>query len=63
MNPTEIKQIKATVAGFLVFSNIKYHSRKDAAMEIVACTSIDRFGLHVHRCHHMQQWHTKAIAI
>eukprot|EP00957_Ditylum_brightwellii_P196270 14953858-Ditylum_brightwellii.AAC.1 len=63
MNLTKIKHIKATVAGFFVFPQIKYHSRKDAAEEIAARASIDGFDLHVHMCHHMQQQHTKAIAI
>jgi hypothetical protein len=35
MNPTEIKQVEAIVAGFFVFSHIKYHSRKDAAAELI----------------------------
>eukprot|EP00957_Ditylum_brightwellii_P072101 5480746-Ditylum_brightwellii.AAC.2 len=62
MNLTKIKQIEATVA-FFVFSHIKYHSRKGAAVEIAACTSVDGFDLHVHTCCHMQQCHTKTIAI
>eukprot|EP00957_Ditylum_brightwellii_P204118 15337767-Ditylum_brightwellii.AAC.1 len=43
MNPMEIKQIKAIVAG------------KDAAAEIKTCAFINGFDLHVHTCHHMQQ--------
>eukprot|EP00957_Ditylum_brightwellii_P106900 8155669-Ditylum_brightwellii.AAC.1 len=34
MNPTEITQIEAIMAGFFVFSHIKYHSRKDAIAEL-----------------------------
>eukprot|EP00957_Ditylum_brightwellii_P039816 3014665-Ditylum_brightwellii.AAC.1 len=63
MNPTEIKQVEATVAGFFVYSHIKYQSRKDAAAEISACVNLGGFDLHVHACCHMQQRHTKAIAI
>eukprot|EP00957_Ditylum_brightwellii_P004932 376160-Ditylum_brightwellii.AAC.1 len=63
MNPTEIKQVKVIVAGFFVYSHIKYHSRKDAAVEIAGWAMIDGFDLHVHTCRHMQQCHTKAITI
>eukprot|EP00957_Ditylum_brightwellii_P206636 15349318-Ditylum_brightwellii.AAC.1 len=63
MNPMEIKQNKAIVAGFFVFLHVKFHSRKDAAAEIKPCALIDVFDLHVHMCHHMQQRHTKAIAV
>eukprot|EP00957_Ditylum_brightwellii_P145960 11115247-Ditylum_brightwellii.AAC.1 len=63
MNPTEIKQIEVVVAGFFVYLHIKYHSRKDAAVEIAVRAMIDGFDLHVHTCRHMQKRHTKAIAI
>eukprot|EP00957_Ditylum_brightwellii_P110877 8456989-Ditylum_brightwellii.AAC.1 len=59
----EIKQVEAIVVGFFVYSHIKYHSRKDAAAEISACANLEGFNLHVHTCCHMQQRHTKAIAI
>jgi hypothetical protein len=63
MNPTEITQIEATVAGFFVFSHIKYHSRKDAIAELKTRAALSEVDLHVHTCRHMQRRHTKAIAI
>eukprot|EP00957_Ditylum_brightwellii_P151151 11509331-Ditylum_brightwellii.AAC.1 len=63
MNPTEIKQVEVIVASFFVYLHIKYHSRKNAAVEIAVQAMIDGFYLHVHTCRHMQQRHTKAIAI
>eukprot|EP00957_Ditylum_brightwellii_P096465 7347218-Ditylum_brightwellii.AAC.1 len=63
MNPTEITQIEAIVAGFSVFSHIKYHSRKDAIVELKTCAALAEVDLHVHTCRHMQQRHTKAITI
>eukprot|EP00957_Ditylum_brightwellii_P130785 9977264-Ditylum_brightwellii.AAC.1 len=59
----EIKQVEVIVAGFFVYSHIKYHSRKDTTVEIAAWAMVDGFDLHVHTCWHMQQRHTKAIAI
>ena len=63
MNPTEITQIKAIVAGFFAFSHIKYHSRKDAIVELKTRAALSEVDLHVHMCRHMQQRHTKAITI
>eukprot|EP00957_Ditylum_brightwellii_P193952 14770597-Ditylum_brightwellii.AAC.1 len=63
MNPTEIKQVEAIVAGFFVFSHIKYHSWKDAAAELITRAFIESFDLHVHTVRHMKQRHMRAIAI
>eukprot|EP00957_Ditylum_brightwellii_P184950 14085339-Ditylum_brightwellii.AAC.1 len=63
MNPTEITQIEAIVAGFFVFSHIKYHSRKDAIAELKTRAALSEVDLHVYTCRHMQRRHTKAIAI
>eukprot|EP00957_Ditylum_brightwellii_P203597 15335365-Ditylum_brightwellii.AAC.1 len=63
MNPTEIKQVETTVAGFFVYSHTKYHSRRDAAAEISARVNLEGFDLHVHTCRYMQQRHTKVITI
>eukprot|EP00957_Ditylum_brightwellii_P155537 11839850-Ditylum_brightwellii.AAC.1 len=63
MNPTEIKQVEVTVAGFFVYLHIKFHSRKDTAAKIAVRTKMDKFDLHVHTCRHLQKCHTKAIAI
>eukprot|EP00957_Ditylum_brightwellii_P069679 5291927-Ditylum_brightwellii.AAC.1 len=63
MNPTEITQIEAIVAGFFVFSHIKYHSRKDAIAELKTCAALNEVDLHVHMYCHMQQRHTKALVI
>eukprot|EP00957_Ditylum_brightwellii_P067592 5131019-Ditylum_brightwellii.AAC.1 len=63
MNPTEIKQVEAIVVGFFVFSHIKYHSRKDAAAELITRAFIESFNLHVHTVCHMKQRHTRAITI
>eukprot|EP00957_Ditylum_brightwellii_P119380 9107370-Ditylum_brightwellii.AAC.1 len=63
MNPTEITQIEAIVAGFFVFFHIKYHSRKDAIVELKTRAALNEVDLYVHTCRHMQRRHTKAIAI
>eukprot|EP00957_Ditylum_brightwellii_P126968 9679461-Ditylum_brightwellii.AAC.1 len=63
MNPTEVKQIEAIVAGFFVLSHIKFRSRRDAAADITTCALIDGFSLHAYMCCHMQQRHMKAIAV
>eukprot|EP00957_Ditylum_brightwellii_P093219 7098175-Ditylum_brightwellii.AAC.1 len=63
MNPTEIKQTEAIVVGFFVFLHVKFHSWKGEAAEIKSCAHFDGFDLHDHTCCHMQQRHTKAIAV
>eukprot|EP00957_Ditylum_brightwellii_P060497 4593308-Ditylum_brightwellii.AAC.1 len=51
------------VTGFFVYLHIKYHSRKDATVKIAVQAMVDGFDLHIHTCQHLQQRHTKAIAI
>eukprot|EP00957_Ditylum_brightwellii_P149389 11378247-Ditylum_brightwellii.AAC.1 len=63
MNPTEITQIEAIVAGFFVFSHVKYHSRKDAITELKTRAALTEVDFHVHTFCHMQRRHTNAIAI
>eukprot|EP00957_Ditylum_brightwellii_P155266 11820234-Ditylum_brightwellii.AAC.1 len=53
MNPSEIKQTEAIMAGYFVFLHVKFHSQKDAAGETKSCAHIGGFDLHVHTCHHV----------
>eukprot|EP00957_Ditylum_brightwellii_P186059 14165999-Ditylum_brightwellii.AAC.1 len=62
----EIKSTEITVAGFFIFSHVKYHSRKNAKAKIGKRVSLENFNLHIHTVQytqHMQQCHTKALAI
>ena len=58
-----MKSMETTVAGFFVFSHVKYHSKKDTKAKMRKRVSHETFDLHDHTVWHMQQRHTKVLDI